>query len=95
MLVPFNINRLRNNTAHKAQESLAIGPVQYDLALRMRCAVERQAKMVLTTLQGEAGDVAGATRQLRLVEARERRAGLLLLARKADKTTRLWANPGK
>jgi hypothetical protein len=46
--------------------------------------------MVMAKVQGEAGDVAGATHQLKLVEARERSAGFLLLALKADATTRLF-----
>jgi tetratricopeptide (TPR) repeat protein len=54
-----------------------------------------EAKMVLAKVQGEAGDMASATQQLKLVEARARSAGFLLLARKADASTRLWANPNK
>jgi len=54
-----------------------------------------EAQTVLAKVQGESGDVPGATRQLKLVEARERSAGFLLLARKADTTVRRWANPGK
>ena len=48
--------------------------------------------MALAKVQGEGGDAAGATHRLKLVEARERNAGFLLLARKADATTRMWAN---
>jgi len=54
-----------------------------------------EAKMGLSRVQEEDGDVAGATRQLKLVEAQERSAGFQLLARKANAATRLWANSAK
>jgi len=54
-----------------------------------------EAQMVRAKVRGEAGDVPGATHQLSLVEEQERSAGFLLLARKADATTRFWANSGK
>jgi tetratricopeptide (TPR) repeat protein len=54
-----------------------------------------EAQMADAKVQGEGGDAAGATRQLKLVEARERNAGFLLLARKADAATRIWANSVK
>jgi DNA-binding winged helix-turn-helix (wHTH) protein/tetratricopeptide (TPR) repeat protein len=54
-----------------------------------------EAKTVLAKLQGEGGDVGGATKQLQLIEVRERSAGFLLLARKTHATTRLWGNSGR
>jgi DNA-binding winged helix-turn-helix (wHTH) protein/tetratricopeptide (TPR) repeat protein len=58
-------------------------------------ALTWEAQMAQAKVRGEAGDVTGATHQLKSVEAHERNAGFLLLARKADATTRLWSNSGK
>jgi tetratricopeptide (TPR) repeat protein len=44
--------------------------------------VSWEAQMVLSEVQKASGDAAGALRQMRLLEARERSAGLLLLASK-------------
>jgi eukaryotic-like serine/threonine-protein kinase len=54
-----------------------------------------EAQTVLAKVQGDGGDVVLATKQLKLLKTRERSAGFLLLARKADATTRSWANTGK
>jgi DNA-binding winged helix-turn-helix (wHTH) protein/tetratricopeptide (TPR) repeat protein len=43
-----------------------------------------EAQMVLSELQYASGDAAGASRQMRLLGARERNAGLLLLASKTE-----------
>jgi hypothetical protein len=42
----------------------------------------REAQMALAEIQESSGDTSGALKQLNLLEARERSAGLLLLARK-------------
>ena len=44
----------------------------------------QEAQLILADMQSESGDKAGASRQLSLLEARERNAGLLLLARKTN-----------
>ncbi len=44
--------------------------------------VAQEAQMALAEIQGSSGDTSGALEQLNPLEARERRAGLLLLARK-------------
>ena len=46
--------------------------------------IVQEAQIVLAEIQAKSGDGAGASRQLSLLEAREKNAGLLLLAKKAN-----------
>jgi len=54
-----------------------------------------EAQMVRARAQGEAGDLAGATKQLNALGARARTAGLLLMARKAGANSESGTNLSK
>jgi hypothetical protein len=57
--------------------------------------IMQEAQMILADMQAKSDDKAGASRQLSLLEARERSAGLLLLARKTNTVHMRVANAGK
>ena len=56
--------------------------------------IAQEAQMIIADIQAKSGDKAGASRKLGLLEARERSAGLLLLARKTNSVHIKVANAG-
>jgi hypothetical protein len=58
-------------------------------------ALALETQMVRAKAQAEAGDLTGATKQLKLLEARERSAGQLLRARKTNSTAKVMNNAGE
>ncbi len=54
--------------------------------------IAREAQMALAEIQGSSGDTSGALKQLNPLEARERSAGLLLLARRTSAAQMKVAN---
>ena len=56
--------------------------------------IMQEAQMILADMQAKSGDKGGASRQLSLLESRERNAGLLLLARKTNTVHMKVANAG-
>jgi tetratricopeptide (TPR) repeat protein len=58
--------------------------VSKSAALSGYVEIMQEAQMILADIQAESGDRTGASKQLSLLEVRERNAGLLLLARKTN-----------
>jgi hypothetical protein len=57
--------------------------------------IMQEAQAILADVQSESGDKVGASRQLSLLEMRERNAGFLLLAKKTNAIQMKIANAGK